>query len=88
MASSTCATLQADDGALIYVRYPGILDAKPEVLARVFTGEDVPLAEYSLRTTPRFETGSEKYAWLNSATCIAVGYIAPNKVGYRIFGIK
>src|SRR5258705_9680845 len=32
------------------------------------------------RTTPYFETASEKYAWLNSIVCVGVGYTVPTKV--------
>jgi hypothetical protein len=81
-------TMQTDDGALIHLAYRGVLDATPEVFARVFGGEDVSLAEYYFRTTPRFETGSEKYAWLNNVVCVGIGQMAPGKVAYRIFAVK
>ncbi len=80
-------TIKADDGALIFVRYTGVLNVAPAVLGRAFTGEDVPLSEYYFRTTPRLETSAEQYAWLNSRVCVAVGAIAPNRVSYRVFGI-
>jgi hypothetical protein len=81
-------TMQTDDGALIYISYHGVLDVAPDVMARVFAGEDVSPSEYYFRTTPRFETGSEKYAWLNKTVCIGTGHFAPGKVGYRIFAVK
>lgn len=81
-------TLETDDGALIYTTYRGVLIASPEVMARVFAGEDVSTTEYYFRTTPRFETGSEQYAWLNTTVAIGVGCPAPNKVSYRVFAVK
>ena len=81
------ATLRTDDGALIYLAYRGILDVKPEVVRRVFGGEDVSLSEYYFRTAPRFETADERYAWLNSLVCVGVGAFGPNRVAYRVFGI-
>jgi hypothetical protein len=39
------------------------------------------------RTTPYFETASEKYAWLNSIVTVGIGYTVPMKVPYRIFQI-
>jgi hypothetical protein len=81
-------TMETDDGALILVTYRGVLDASPAIFARIFAGEDVSPSEYYFRTTPRFETGSEKYAWLNKLVCVATGYPAPGKVGYRIFAVK
>jgi hypothetical protein len=81
-------TLRTDDGALVYAAYGGVLDAKPEVMARVFAGEDVDPVEYYFRTTPRFETGAEEYAWLNNVVCVGVGKAAPGKVSYRVFAIR
>ncbi len=82
------ATIETDDGALIYLSYRGVLDVAPDVMARVFAGEEIAPSEYYFRTTPRFETGSEKYAWLNKTICIGTGYFAPGKVAYRIFAVK
>jgi hypothetical protein len=76
-------TLETDDGARILVTYRGVLDASPAVLARIFGGEDVSPSEYYFRATPRFETGSEKYAWLNKLVCVAAGRPAPGTVSYR-----
>ena len=82
------ATLETDDGALIYLSYHGVLDGAPEVAIRAASGEDVPPAEYYFRTAPRFETGSEKYAWLNKLICIGTGYFGRQIVGYRIFAVR
>ncbi len=81
-------TLETDDGALIYLRYTGVLDVDPTVMARVFAGEDVSPSEYYFRTQPRFETGAEKYAWLNKLVCIGSGIVAPSRVAYRIFAVR
>jgi hypothetical protein len=81
-------TLESDDGALLYISYHGILDVTTAVMARVLGGEDVSPSEYYFRTTPRFETGSEKYAWLNRTVCVATGYFRAREVGYRIFAVK
>ena len=81
-------TMQASDGGLIYMTYRGILNATPEVFGRVFGGQDVSPSEYYFRTTPRFETSAETHSWLNSLVCVGVGAFAPNKVAYRVFGIR
>jgi hypothetical protein len=81
-------TIKADDGGLIYMTYRGILNATPETFGRVFSGQDVPLSDYYFRTTPRFETAAESHAWLNSLICVGVGAFAPNKVAYRVFGVR
>lgn len=66
-------TLQTADGALIYVANRGLRHGPRQVLERLAAGEDVPPAEYYMRTTPRFETGDERYAWLNRIVCVASG---------------
>jgi len=82
------ATIEADDGALIHLWYRGVLRLEPTVAARVFAGEDVSTREYYFRTTPRFETGAEAYAWLNDIVCVGYGWFAPGRVGYRVFGVR
>jgi hypothetical protein len=81
------ATIETDDGALIYVSYRGVLKIDQALVQRVIAGEDVSPSEYYFRTSPRFETGHEKYAWLNSTVCVAYGRFGPNLVEYRIFAI-
>jgi hypothetical protein len=78
-------TLRTDDGALIYVRYPGLRRAAPEVLLRLARGEAVDPNEYYFRTTPLFETSASRYAWLNSIIAVAVGERRPpDRVAYSI----
>lgn len=80
-------TYQTDDGAIIFVSYRGILDIKPEVWARIHAGEDVPASEYYLRGQPMFETGSEKYGWLNRTLAVSVGHQEALGVTYDVFRI-
>jgi hypothetical protein len=66
-------TLETADGALIYVENHGLRHGPPEILARLARGEDVDPSLYYMRTTPRFETGDARYAWLNRAVCVGTG---------------
>ena len=70
------ATLQTDDGALIYVRYEG----------RSATGADGA----TLYTSPLFETASPEYAWLNKIQAVAKGRIAPGAqtLVYEIYEVR
>ncbi len=83
-------TLRTEDGAHIYVRYPGILDASAEVLERIVQGEEVDSSEYYFRTTPVFETGAEEYSWLNSVVAVGVGRLAPGATAviYSVYVVK
>ena len=39
-------------------------------------------------TTPRFETGDERYTWLNGLVCVGEGKRAESGVAYRVYSIE
>lgn len=67
-------SLRTDDSADIYVTYTGFGTRNEDGTS-------------SIRTTPRFETGDERYAWLNSLFCVAIGSTTPEGVEYEIYSI-
>jgi hypothetical protein len=73
---SVRVTLQTDDDQLIYMTYGGVLYGPPANKAGMYW-----------RTTPRFETGSAKYEWLNRVVAVGVGRQVPKKAAYRVFHI-
>ncbi len=80
-------TLRSHDGAHIFVSYRGViapLDA--ETLTKVYTSTLEP-GDIYYRTAPIFETGDERYAWLNTTVAVAVGHLAPDRVSYDVFGV-
>ena len=82
------ATARTDDGHLIYIWYRGIMHAPPEILERMIQGErDIDPSEYYFRTTPVFETGSEKYRWLNRIVAVGVGRRTETGVAYTVYEI-
>jgi hypothetical protein len=85
------ATIETDDGAMIYVSYSGYIhtDAKKFAMLLAGKGNELNPADYYFRTNPVFETSSPKYAWLNHTIAIGVGNIpAAGKVAYRVYAIK
>src|SRR5262245_58606763 len=66
-------TLRTDDGALILMKSIGLRHGPPEVIAAIGRGETVDPATYYFRTTLRFETSHEKYAFLNRIIAVAHG---------------
>jgi hypothetical protein len=66
-------TLETDDGALIHLASFGLRHGPPEVIAALGRGETVDPGSYYFRTTPRFETGAPKYAFLNRLLAVASG---------------
>lgn len=70
------ASVKTDDGVIIYTHYTGLSHNKTADGSRYF------------RITPRFETSSEKYDWLNNLIAVGYGWSpGPNKVSYRVFTI-
>jgi hypothetical protein len=70
------ATLRTDDGALIYSEYRGRVRFGADGLHRVYT-------------SPRYETGDPRYAWLNGLQCIGKGISNAQErwLRYRLYAI-
>ena len=77
-------TLRTDDGALISMRSFGLRHGPPEVIAAIARGEIVDPSAYYFRTTPRFETGDARYAFLNRLLAVASGDRRPGGPLYTI----
>lgn len=67
-------SLRTEDGADIYVTYTGF--GKPN--------DD---GSATIRTSPRFETGNERYTWLNGLFCVALGTTTADGVEYDVYAV-
>lgn len=65
--------METHDGALIDIRNFGYRHGPAEIIAALGRGEAVDPSTYYMRTHPRFETGDERYAWLNRLICVGTG---------------
>ncbi|MGH8736130.1 MAG: DUF3237 domain-containing protein [Burkholderiales bacterium] len=81
-------TIETDDSALVYVRNRGYRHGPPEVVARLAAGEAVDPGLYYMRTTPWFETGDVRYAWLNRTVCVGSGERLANAVWIDFYAVK
>lgn len=81
-------TLETSDGALIYVRNRGYRHGPPDTIRRLAAGETVDPSLYYMRTTPRFETGDARYAWLNRIVCVATGARRTDAVELEVFEVR
>ena len=66
--------LTTHDGATILVTYNGI------------GANDAD--GFGLRTAPLFQTGDERYAWLNDIQAIAVGELTAEGIVYELYALK
>lgn len=82
------ATVRTDDGAYIYAEYQGLIIIPPALVGPIMSGADVPPADYYFYTSPLFETGDERYAWLNERVAVGRGRVIPNGVEYRVWSLE
>ena len=77
-----------DDGAAVYVQYFGLLEMNKAVgRASVDPTGETGYADQYFRITPRFETGDQRYAWLNTSVFVAEGRVATDGVEYEVFRV-
>ena len=82
------ANFETDDGAVIYGQYYGRLEFNEAVLAAFASKGDTDYGDSYFIVTPRFETGDERYAWLNDRVCVAEGRIKGGGVEYRCYTVE
>ena len=81
------AQLLTEDGVSIYAYYPGLLELNQKVGEALATGGSTDYADQYFRTTPRFECGDPRYAWLNQSLFVAEGRFGPSMVEYKVYRI-
>lgn len=82
------ATIETDDGALIFITNSGVAALGDEGLELYAHGEAVPWDKLYARSAPLFQTGDERYVWLNATAAIAINELGPRHVNYRVFGVR
>lgn len=75
------------DGAALYTHYTGLLHMNDKVAKASASGGATDYGDQYFRTTPRFETGDARYAWLNQSIFVAEGRIAPGGVEYKVYRV-
>jgi hypothetical protein len=82
------AQFATDDGAAIYVSYYGVIEMNERVGVAIAGGGATEYGDQYFRTSPRFETGDPRYAWLNQTLFVAEGHIHPGPmVEYRVYRV-
>jgi hypothetical protein len=67
-------TLRTDDGAAILMTYAGI--------------GQVQDGAFVIRSAPLFETGDERYTWLNNLQAVGLGQPGQGTVTYEVYALK
>ena len=80
------AQIETHDGAFLYVQYFGLLELNEAAITAMTTGGETSYGEHGFHTNPRFETGDQRYTWLNTTFFVAEGHaIAGPGVEYRLW---
>lgn len=69
-------TVETDDGALLYAAYRGRVDLTNGVDGAV------------VYSTPLFETGDERYQWMNAVQFVAKGVVTADSLHYDIYELR
>ncbi len=67
--------LVTDDGASLLMQYKGI-------------GTPNGDGSNAVRTAPLFETGDERYAWLNDVQAVGIGVSVKGSVTYEVYALR
>jgi hypothetical protein len=78
--------LRTDDDAIVYVSYTGLLELNEATQAGL-AGGSTDYGDHYFRTTPRFETGDDRYRWVNNAVFVGRGRLVPGAVEYEIYRV-
>ena len=78
------ALLRTDDGAMIEIRSTGRALLDDDARNRYLAGELVPAPAMYARSSPLFETGDDRYAWLNGVHTLAAMALALDRVVYDV----
>ncbi len=83
------ATIETNDGALIYVTYLGVTDRGENGYENAREGR--PGASGApIHISPRFHTSHPSYLWLNRVHCLGIGRSFPERseVAYDVYAVR
>jgi len=79
---------RTDDGAVVYTTYRGVCEPSEAVAAAMAGGPATQFDDQYWRVTPVFETGDDRYAWLNQSVFVARGRaIEGPGVAYEVYRV-
>jgi hypothetical protein len=80
--------LQSDDGELILMHYTGLVERSDAFLAAAEADRQTDWTDQYMRFATRFETGAERYRWLNESLFLMEGHIlGTNELEYRVYRV-
>jgi hypothetical protein len=81
-------SVQADDGALIYVRNRGLRVSSAQVLERLRRGETVAPNELYFRSTPVFDAPAGPHEWLADHVFVATLARLADGISVQVYVVR
>jgi hypothetical protein len=80
--------LTTDDGAVILLHYTGLVEQTDAFVHAAERGEPTEWDDAYMRMLMTFDTGAERYAWLNRSLFVARGrLVGPGELEYEIYRV-
>jgi Protein of unknown function (DUF3237) len=82
------ATIETEDGALIFMTYPGMIDLGEDGFDRFQRGELAPVVQ--IRIAPKLSTAHAKYLWMNRLQYLGIGEYRPamREARYDVYAVR
>ncbi len=89
VAGGDWVTVRADGSMKLDVRLVLCTDDEANILM-TYSGISVPSGDgaMTVRTAPLFETGDDRYAWLNQLQAVAHGRVGEGAVTYDVYALR
>jgi hypothetical protein len=81
------AVFETEDGASIYVTYRARMEATEAIQEALEGGGATNFGDNYFISQLQFETGDERYQWLNNLMAVGEGKLKPNEVTYRVYAV-
>ncbi len=82
------AVFESNDDAVLYLTYRGRLEINEKIAAAMESGGSTEFGDSYFMVQIQFETGDERYAWLNNRLAVGEGRLGPNLVTYRVYTLE
>jgi hypothetical protein len=79
--------LRTDDGAIVSMRYRGLIELNDAVHAAIDAGHECQFDDQYCRVVVELETGDERYRWMHHRLFLAQGRPLPDGIEYRVFRV-
>jgi hypothetical protein len=81
------AIFECDDGARIYMTYRARMEATEGIQKALAGGGSTEYGDNYFMSQIEFETGDERYAWINNLMAVGEGKLKPNEVTYSVHAL-